>query len=602
MMGDRFANGDPSNDEGGLTGDKNVTGFDPTGKGYYNGGDLQGLRSRLDYIEGLGTDAIWLTPIFKNKPVQLEDGPSAGYHGYWITDFTQVDPHLGTNADLTALVEDAHDRGMKVFFDIITNHTADVIGYEEGARTAYVSKDASPYETADGTPFDDRDYAGTSTFPTLDPATSFPYTPVLDPTEEGVKVPAWLNDPTMYHNRGNTTFTGEDSQYGDFFGLDDLFTERPEVVAGMTDIYRTWVEDFDIDGFRIDTMKHVNDEFWQSLRPAAAGHRQRDGNPDFFMFGEVALDGSERRLEGLHLALHDPRQDAVDPRLPLPGRRPRLRVPKASDNQRLAQFFRNDDWYTDHELQRLRAADLPRQPRHGPVRLLPQDRQPRRGRAGAPRPRPARPPADVPLPRQPGRLLRRRAGFHRHRRRPARPADDVRQPGAGLHRRRADRLGPHRRRRQLRHRQRDVHLDHRRAGAVTDEHPALRNGAMQVRSASTGPGVFAFSRIDRPAPPGVRRRAQQQRPGRDQEGVDVPPRRQRAQGLRHRRHLQKVDRQGRVAIRVPALSTVVYRSTAPDGAIGQGAPDQPRPAGTVGGLPRPDAGACRRAAAPRSTR
>ena len=71
--------------------------------------------------------------------MQLEDGPSAGYHGYWITDFTQVDPHLGTNQDPTDLVDAAHQRGIKVFFDIITNHTADVIGYTAGDRTAYVS-------------------------------------------------------------------------------------------------------------------------------------------------------------------------------------------------------------------------------------------------------------------------------------------------------------------------------------------------------------------------------------------------------------------------------------------------------------------------------
>ena len=77
-----------------------------------------------------GTTAIWLTPSFKNKPVQGDAGAeSAGYHGYWITDFTQIDPHLGTNADLKALVDAAHKRGIKVFFDIITNHTADVIDY-----------------------------------------------------------------------------------------------------------------------------------------------------------------------------------------------------------------------------------------------------------------------------------------------------------------------------------------------------------------------------------------------------------------------------------------------------------------------------------------
>ena len=130
VMADRFENGDTANDTGGLGSDRLVSGFDPTAKGFYNGGDLKGLLKRIDYIQGLGTDSIWLTPSFKNKAVQLEDGPSAGYHGYWITDFTQIDPHLGTNDDLQALIEAAHERGMKVYFDIITNHTADVIGYE----------------------------------------------------------------------------------------------------------------------------------------------------------------------------------------------------------------------------------------------------------------------------------------------------------------------------------------------------------------------------------------------------------------------------------------------------------------------------------------
>src|SRR5688500_18041716 len=192
VMADRFANGSTANDTGGLGSAPLVSGFDPTRKGFYNGGDLAGLRSRLDYLQGLGTTSIWLTPSFKNKAVQLEDGPSAGYHGYWITDFTQIDPHLGTNADLRALVDAAHARGMKVYFDIITNHTADVISYQEGARKAYISKDAAPYKTASGTPFDDRDFAGGRVFPPLSPTVSFPYTPVLDENEKNFKVPAWL--------------------------------------------------------------------------------------------------------------------------------------------------------------------------------------------------------------------------------------------------------------------------------------------------------------------------------------------------------------------------------------------------------------------------
>ena len=166
---------------------------------------------------------------------------------------------------------------MKVYFDIITNHTADVIGYEEGARRPYVSKDAVPYKDAAGRVFDDRDYAGTGSFPSLDANSSFPYTPVLDPAERDLKVPGWLNDVTLYHNRGDTTFTGEDSLYGDFFGLDDLFTENPRVVRGMIGIYRTWIRELGIDGFRIDTMKHVDDAFWQRFGPAILRYARQPG-------------------------------------------------------------------------------------------------------------------------------------------------------------------------------------------------------------------------------------------------------------------------------------------------------------------------------------
>ncbi|MGA8980362.1 MAG: alpha-amylase family glycosyl hydrolase, partial [Pedococcus sp.] len=287
VMADRFANGDKGNDLGGLTGDRLATGYDPTDKGFYHGGDLKGIQGKLDYIKGLGTTAIWLTPSFKNKPVQGSPGnESAGYHGYWITDFTQVDPHLGSNADLKALIAAAHSKGMKVFFDIITNHTADVISNQEKQYT-YRDKTAFPYKDADGTVFDDRAYAGKPGFPTMDPKTSFPYTPVFtNPGDSTAKVPAWLNDPTNYHNRGDSTFAGESSEYGDFVGLDDLFTEQQDVEQGMEDIYKAWV-DFGVDGFRIDTVKHVNLEFWQSFGPAMVEHAKSRKNDDFFMFGEV---------------------------------------------------------------------------------------------------------------------------------------------------------------------------------------------------------------------------------------------------------------------------------------------------------------------------
>lgn len=343
-MADRFSNGSTVNDQGGLGSDPMVSGFDPTKKGFYNGGDLAGLLDKIDYIQGLGTTSIWLTPSFKNKAVQPED-KSAGYHGYWITDFTQIDPHLGTNAELKTLIDEAHARGMKVYFDIITNHTADVIGYEgadgKGARKGYTSKDAEPYRTADGEEFDDRDFAGSDSFPKLDPAASFPYVPVLQPGEEDLKVPDWLNDPTLYHNRGDTTFAGEDAYYGDFFGLDDLFTEHPTVVDGMKDIYKTWIRDFGVDGFRIDTMKHVNNEFWQEFGPDVLNYAKEQGKDEFFMFGEVfdtskSFTSQFTTRNHMQAVLDFPFQDAA-----------RNFASKGQGTKSLETFFAGDDWYTD---------------------------------------------------------------------------------------------------------------------------------------------------------------------------------------------------------------------------------------------------------------
>ncbi|MER7839159.1 pullulanase-type alpha-1,6-glucosidase [Streptomyces sp. NPDC096040] len=337
VMPDRFANGDTGNDRGGLTGSRLSTGYDPTDKGFYQGGDLKGLTKRLDYIKGLGTTALWMAPIFKNKPVQgTGSNASAGYHGYWITDFTQVDPHFGTNKDLETLISKAHAKGMKVFFDVITNHTADVVDYEEKSYD-YLSKGAFPYLTKDGQPFDDADYvAGGKRFPAVSTA-SFPRTPIVTGDS---KVPSWLNDPTMYHNRGDSTFAGESATYGDFSGLDDLWTERPEVVSGMEKIYERWVRDYDVDGFRIDTVKNVDMEFWTQWATALDKYAARHGRSDFFMFGETySADTSvtspyvtQGRLDA---TLDFPFQDAA-----------RAYASQGGSAQKLASVFGDDYKYT----------------------------------------------------------------------------------------------------------------------------------------------------------------------------------------------------------------------------------------------------------------
>jgi neopullulanase len=297
LLPDRFENGDQANDRGGIKGDRLVTGFDPTHKGFYNGGDLKGLIGRLDYLRNMGVTAIWLAPIFKNKPVQGPPGmETAGYHGYWVTDFTTVDPHFGTEAEFKAFVDAAHARGMKVYMDIITNHTADVIFFREcegKASCPYRSKADYPYSrrASDGAAINmgfagDDDVSPENWSLLTDPA--YAYTPFVPDAEKDVKRPAWLNDPAYYHNRGNTTFSGENSTYGDFVGLDDLMTEHPRVVAGMIEIYQSWIERFGIDGYRIDTAKHVNPEFWQQFVPAILATANAQGIPNFHIFGEVA--------------------------------------------------------------------------------------------------------------------------------------------------------------------------------------------------------------------------------------------------------------------------------------------------------------------------
>lgn len=300
LLPDRFENGDTTNDRGGLKGDRLKTGFDPTSKAFFNGGDFSGVIKRLDYIQSLGATAVWLTPVFKNKPVQGDSGhEGAGYHGYYITDFTHVDPHLGTDAEFKKLVDAVHARGLKFYMDIVVNHTADVIQYKEcptQSQCPYRSKADYPYSRqggVHGAPINSG-FLGDSVQTEANFAKltnpNYAYTPYVPKGEEHEKVPGWLNDPIYYHNRGNSTFTGESSTLGDFGGLDDLYTENPRVVQGMIDIYSAWIDKYGIDGYRIDTEQHVNSEFWQKFVPAVLARAKADGIPNFHIFGEVGMD------------------------------------------------------------------------------------------------------------------------------------------------------------------------------------------------------------------------------------------------------------------------------------------------------------------------
>ena len=276
----------------------------------------------------------------------------------------------------------------------------------------------------------------------------------------------------------------------------------------MQDIYDTWVEDFAIDGFRIDTMKHVNLEFWQQFLPHILETAHDAGKARFFAFGEVVEENSNPFLSRFTTA---GRSQAV---LDFPFQKQARDFACSRPTDRLRELFAQDDWFTDARLERLPAAHVPGQPRHGPRRHVRARRQPGRAGVRAARARQARARAHVLLARQPGRLLRRRAGLHGRRERPGRAAGHVPQPGLRVQqpRRRRDRPEqrpePQRRRQERQHRLRrhagrrqlrppPPAVPHDRALArLRRAHPALADGAQQTRYSSREAGIFAFSRTD----------------------------------------------------------------------------------------------------------
>jgi len=241
-MTDRFENGDASNDYGGADKSMSVSGYAPDDIGWWHGGDFKGITKRLEYIKSMGFTSIWITPPVVQKYVQ---GDSAAYHGYWGVDFTTVDPHLGTEADFKELISEAHKLNLKVIIDVVINHTADVIYYENDK-------------------------------------------PVVSATEANIKKPDWLNSLSNYHNLGNNPSKANPVLDGDFYGLDDLKTEDPKVINGWIDLWSNWITKFDIDGMRIDTFKHVNPEFWKIFIPKIQAAALAAGKKDFPIFGEAA--------------------------------------------------------------------------------------------------------------------------------------------------------------------------------------------------------------------------------------------------------------------------------------------------------------------------
>lgn len=235
---DRFFDGNAGNNSGNAPGSYDKTTNNGSNSSYH-GGDFAGLTQKLDYLQDLGVNTIWITPIVQNQLEAnvVKDDPAItqawGYHGYWAKDFTKLDEHLGTEAEFSALLDAAHAKGMKVMVDVVLNHS----GYGD-AVTDYFNN----YETEDG-------------------------------------------EVIQMLRGADETVSGSDQQ-SSLSGLPDFRTEDPEVRNLLVEWQSNWISKYNIDYYRVDTVKHVDNTTWSAFKNALT-----EINPDFKMIGEWAGAG-----------------------------------------------------------------------------------------------------------------------------------------------------------------------------------------------------------------------------------------------------------------------------------------------------------------------
>jgi glycosidase len=277
LLVDRFDNDDP-------TVPAYQAGMAPTGRtaeqGHrFQGGNLKGVTRRLDYIKGLGCTAIWLSPILQNRQ-DLDDT----YHGYGIQDFLEVDPRYGTLEDLQELTAEAHHRDMYVILDVVLNHTGDVWCYPACQPYYYHNGERFPFGT-----WHEEDHA--PGFQDLDAVW-----------------PAELQQADAFKRRGQIQDWNDPVQAkdGDFLSLKELDLPRPEVLDTLIKVYKHWIDVADVDGFRIDTVKHMESSATAIFCNALREYAQRVGKHRFFLFGEIVADdatiqqyiGRNSRIDG----------------------------------------------------------------------------------------------------------------------------------------------------------------------------------------------------------------------------------------------------------------------------------------------------------------
>ncbi len=290
LLVDRFADGDVGNNFR----------VNTAAPGKWHGGDWKGVEDKLDYIESLGVTTLWISPVVKNVDT---DAGFDGYHGYWAQDLTQPNPHYGDIPALRHMIDAAHKKNIKVILDLVTNHMGQVFYYD-------INKNGQPDENVSGSglhPNDpvvhineyDPDFnpRGVQSRTSLGESGPAPIRFVYDPASNHIPpMPEVFQNPAAYNRKGRTYNFDDPDQlvHGDFpGGLKDVDTTRCDVKEAMVDSYTRWVELTDLDGFRIDTVKHVEYEFWRYFSQKVRQRLDKQGKKNFFMFGE-AFDGRDQ--------------------------------------------------------------------------------------------------------------------------------------------------------------------------------------------------------------------------------------------------------------------------------------------------------------------
>jgi glycosidase len=249
--------------------------FDDPNYYAYQGGKFAGITQRLDYIKSLGAGALWLSPVLKNLPFD-----PGSYHGYGIHDFLRAEPRFATNPftaddELRALVDAAHAAGLYVIFDIVLNHTGDVFAYS-GQPSAPHSNTAMPVQW--------RDASGVAQPGQTDVAL------IVNPSPDAVVWPSELQQNRYFRREGGPDPQGPDT-IGDFASLKQLMTEDRRLQSFLILAYQYVIARYDIDGFRIDTLRYLQGNLAQTFGNAIREFALSIGKKNFFTFGEV-LDGT----------------------------------------------------------------------------------------------------------------------------------------------------------------------------------------------------------------------------------------------------------------------------------------------------------------------